>query len=238
MATRAPTQPLPPASARPEGAPIDYDAVFAALHEWRSGVKEDPAVSAIARELTRDPWSVLVSTILSLRTKDAVTLATSRALLARAPTPQALLELTEEEIARLAYPSCFFRTKAASLRKIAALLLERHGGAVPADQDALLALPGVGLKTANLVLQEAFDLDAICVDTHVHRISNRLGWIATKTPEESEAALRATLPFRYWKIINALLVSFGQRVCTPISPRCSICPIAAHCERVGVGTSR
>ena len=219
-------------------AAIDYDAVFSALHAWRKGVKEDPAVSAIAIELTRDPWSVLVSTILSLRTKDAVTLATSRALLSRAPTPQALLALTEEEVARLAYPSCFYKTKAGSLRKIAAILMKDYAGAVPADQEALLALPGVGLKTANLVLQEAFDLDAICVDTHVHRISNRLGWIATKTPDESEAALRATLPLSYWKIINALLVSFGQRVCVPVSPRCSVCPIAAQCRRVGVTKSR
>jgi endonuclease III len=217
---------------------IDYDAVFAALNLWRRDIPEDPAVSAIAVELTRDPWAVLVSTILSLRTKDAVTLETSRKLLKRAPTPQALLELQEEEIAALAYPSSFYKTKAGSLRRIAAILIDEHGGRVPADQAALLALPGVGLKTANLVLQEAFDLDAICVDTHVHRISNRLGWIATETPDESEAALRATLPLRHWKIINALLVSFGQRVCAPVSPRCSACPIAAHCARVGVTKSR
>jgi endonuclease III len=219
-------------------AAIDYDAVFAALKVWRSGVQEDPAVSAIAIELTRDPWAVLVSTILSLRTKDAVTIETSRRLLARAPTPQALLVLGEEEVARLAHPSNFYKTKARSLKLIAAILMDKYGGRVPADQAALLELPGVGLKTANLVLQEAFDQDAICVDIHVHRISNRLGWIATKTPDESEAALRAVLPFAYWKIINALFVSYGQRVCAPVSPRCSICPIAAHCKRVGVTKSK
>jgi len=217
---------------------IDYDAVFAVLKVWRSGVQEDPAVSAIAIELTRDPWAVLVSTILSLRTKDAVTIEASRRFLSRAPTPHALLGLDQEEIARLAYPSNFYKTKARSLKLIAAILMDKYGGRVPADQAALLELPGVGLKTANLVLQEAFDQDAICVDIHVHRISNRLGWIATKMPDESEAALRAVLPFSYWKIINALFVSFGQRVCAPVSPRCSICPIAEHYKRVGVTKSR
>lgn len=228
----------PSPAARPEGAAPDFDAVFALLTAWRRGIPQDPAVTAIAIELTRDPWSVLVSTILSLRTKDAVTLETSRRLLSHAPTPVALLDLSEEEVARLAYPAGFYKTKAHSLRLIAGILMEKYDGRVPADQAALMELPGVGLKTANLVLQEAFDLDAICVDIHVHRISNRLGWITTKTPDESEAALRATLPLVYWKTINALFVSFGQRVCAPVSPRCSICPVAAHCKRVGVTKSR
>lgn len=222
----------------------DWDGIFEILEAWRSDLRErsgssgDPSVTELSAERKRDPWSVLVSTILSLRTKDAVTLATSRALLARAPTPKALLDLTEEETAELAYPAGFFRTKARSLRAIASILQEKRNGEVPADLDSLLALPGVGLKTANLVLTEAFGKDAICVDIHVHRISNRAGWIATRVPDESEAALRARLPRKYWKKINALLVLFGQRICTPTSPRCSACPIADRCRRVGVVRSR
>ncbi|HCM27084.1 MAG: endonuclease III [Treponema sp. GWB1_62_6] len=222
----------------------DWDGIFGILESWRAALQEreggsaDPSVTELALERRRDPWSVLVSTILSLRTKDAVTLAASRALLAQAGDPGSLLELTEERVAELAYPAGFYRTKARSLRAIAAILLEKWGGEVPADLESLLALPGVGLKTANLVLSEAFGLDAICVDIHVHRICNRAGWIAESTPDGSEAALRAALPRPYWKKINALLVLFGQKVCTPASPRCSSCPLAGHCARVGVTRSR
>jgi endonuclease-3 len=158
--------------------------------------------------------------------------------LAAAPSPAALLALPEDEAARLAYPAGFYRTKAASLRKIAAILLEQYGGAVPADMDALLALPGVGRKTANLVLIEAFDLPGLCVDVHVHRISNRAGWVSTKSPDETEQALRERLPQKYWKGINALLVLYGQNLCRPVSPFCSRCVIKPRCLRVGVEASR
>jgi endonuclease-3 len=180
----------------------------------------------------------LVSTILSLRTKDDVTLEASRRLLAKAPGPKELAALSEDKIARHAYPARFYRTKAANLKKIAGILLEKYKGEVPADMDALLALPGVGRKTANLVLIEAFDLPGICVDVHVHRISNRCGWLCTKTPEETEMTLRDILPKKYWKGLNALLVLYGQNLCRPVSPYCSRCVIRAHCKRIGVERSR
>ena len=228
-------------------AEIEWGAIHRALEKWRKGLQtererggaeKDPAVTTVAEHYRRDPWAVLVSTILSLRTKDDVTLETSRRLLGHAPGPTELNALPEEQVARLAYPAGFYRTKAASLKKIAAILLEQYGGKVPADMDALLALPGVGRKTANLVLIEAFDLPGICVDVHVHRISNRCGWLCTKTPEETEMTLRDILPKKYWKGINALLVLYGQNLCRPVSPHCSRCVIKPHCERNGVERSR
>ena len=185
-----------------------------------------------------DPFAVLLSTMISLRTKDEVTASASARLLARAGSPQALAALSEAVISRLIYPAGFYRTKARHLRQTARLLVERHGGRVPAAMEELLALPGVGRKTANLVRNLGFGLEGICVDTHVHRISNRLGWVRTRTPLETERALEAVLPRRYWIPVNGLLVAFGQRTCTPQSPRCSACPIRAHCARVGVARSR
>jgi endonuclease-3 len=225
-----------------------WDTILAALENWREALRKeraaegdgagDPSVTTVAERYRRDPWAVLVSTILSLRTKDEVTLVCSKRLLEKAPGPRELLAIPEAELARLAYPAGFYRTKAGNLRKIAALLISQYGGAVPADMEALLALPGVGRKTANLVLIEAFDLPGLCVDTHVHRISNRAGWISTKSPEETEMALREKLPQKYWKGINALLVLYGQNVCRPISPFCSRCVFKKYCARTGVGSSR
>jgi endonuclease-3 len=223
----------------------NWAAVFRSLEAWRKSLgpaeREDPSVTEIAGECRREPdkaWAVLVSTILSLRTKDEVTLVTSRALLNKATCPAELLRLGEKETARLAYPAGFYRTKAANLQKIAAILMETYGGQVPSDMDALLDLPGVGRKTANLVLVEAFDQYGICVDIHVHRISNRAGWVETVNPEKTEMRLREILPRRYWKRINALLVLYGQKICRPISPFCSRCAIEEHCLRRGVGKSR
>jgi endonuclease-3 len=215
---------------------ILWDEIFNALERWRSDPA--PAVSTVAQQYRRDPWAVLVSTILSLRTKDDVTALASERLLARAPGPVELSKLQAKTIEKLAYPAGFYRTKAASLKKIAAILLDKYEGKVPADMDALLALPGVGRKTANLVLNEAFDMDAICVDIHVHRISNRCGWLASTDPQQTEMTLRQILPVKYWKRINFLLVLYGQKLCRPISPFCSRCVITQHCGRVGVGTSR
>jgi endonuclease-3 len=226
---------------------INWDAIHRSLQKWRkelqaerieAGAEKEPAVTTVAEHYSREPWAVLVSTILSLRTKDDVTLESSRRLLAAAPGPAELAALSEAQVARLAYPAGFYRTKAASLKKIAAILLEQYKGSVPAGMDALLALPGVGRKTANLVLIEAFDLPGICVDVHVHRISNRCGWLSTKTPEETEMTLRDILPKKYWKGINALLVLYGQNLCRPVSPHCSRCVIEAHCKRKGVEKSR
>jgi endonuclease III len=217
---------------------VKWDAIWRALVRWRKGMQDDPAVTTVAEHYRRDPWAVLVSTILSLRTKDDVTLQASRRLLAKAPGPRELAGLREDRIARLAYPAGFYRTKAANLKKIAAILLDQYNGAVPPDMNALLALPGVGRKTANLVLIEAFDLPGICVDIHVHRISNRCGWLRTKTPEATEMTLREILPQKYWKGLNALLVLYGQHLCRPVSPYCSRCVIQSYCRQIGVERSR
>ncbi|MDR0452419.1 MAG: endonuclease III [Treponema sp.] len=238
---------------------VPWAAIFGALEKWSGkilgaetppvtmasvGVKgpdHAPAVNVIAGDTGRDPWAVLVSTILSLRTKDEVTLTASQRLLESAPDPASMRLLPEEAVARLAYPAGFYRTKAANLKKIAEILLDRYGGRVPDDMESLLALPGVGRKTANLVLSEAFDKDAICVDIHVYRISNRLGFFGTggtKDPFETEMALRSMLPRKYWKKINSLFVFYGQQICRPVSPYCSKCVIENLCPRLNVGRSR
>jgi endonuclease-3 len=221
-----------------------WDAIFASLEKWRSGLYadtkagEDPSVSTIAEHYRQDPWAVLASTILSLRTKDEVTLAASKRLLEKAPSPAGLSVMQEKTIEKLIYPAGFYRNKAASLKKIAKILLTQYEGKVPASMEQLLALPGVGRKTANLVLTEAFDIDALCVDIHVHRISNRTGWLKTKEPNETEMILREIMPKKYWKRLNLLLVLYGQNLCRPVSPYCSRCVIAKHCLRCGVDRHR
>jgi len=218
---------------------IKWDAIFAALEKWRDEIHaQDPSVNTVAEHYRRDPWAVLVSTIISLRTKDEVTLVSSRRLLEKADSPAGLAVLKEETVAKLIYPAGFYRNKAASLKNIAAILLDQYGGEVPASMDALLELPGVGRKTANLVLTEAFDLDGLCVDIHVHRISNRCGWLCSKNPQETEMTLREILPKKYWERINYLLVLYGQKLCRPVSPFCSRCVIAKQCARNGVERTR
>jgi endonuclease-3 len=196
-----------------------------------------PIVTLIA-ETTGDPFRVLISTILSLRTQDETTAAASRRLFARAATPAAMLRLREATIARLIYPVGFYRTKARAIRATCTALIERFGGEVPRDLDALLTLQGVGRKTANLVLTLGFKAQGICVDTHVHRITNRLGYVRTRSPNETEQALRRKLPHAHWIEINDLLVAFGQHLCRPISPHCSRCPLTAYCPRRGVTAHR
>jgi len=217
----------------------DWDGIFCALEKWRETAGEDSSVTALAkRPEPEKPWRVLASTILSLRTKDEVTAVAAQALLKKAPGPAALLKLDEKEIALLIYPVGFYRTKAANLRRIAKILLDQYDGEPPPDMDALLTLPGVGRKTANLVLIEGFGLDGICVDTHVHRISNRAGWVETPGPGKTEARLREILPRCYWQVINRTLVLYGQQVCRPQSPFCSRCVLMPWCERRGVERSR
>ena len=196
-----------------------------------------PSVTAVARE-NSDPFRVLVATMISLRTKDEVTSRASAALLLLAPTPASLAVLPVQQIARSIFPAGFYNTKAKNLRAVARLLLEKHDGQVPSEMEDLLALPGVGRKTANLVRNLGFGLPGICVDTHVHRISNRTGWVHTRTPEQTEQALMEVLPRRYWIGVNEILVRYGQAVCTPLSPRCSSCPAARWCARIGVGRMR
>lgn len=198
---------------------------------------EQPLIEAMGDE-AQTPFRILIATILSLRTKDTLTAVVAPRLFAVADTPEGLAALEEERIAELIYPVGFYRTKARSIRQVCLLLLERYGGAVPRELDELLALPGVGRKTANLVLTAGYGLPGICVDTHVHRICNRWGYVQTKTPEETELALRASLPAEYWIPINGLLVTLGQNICHPTSPRCSVCPVFAQCQRVGVTRSR
>lgn len=199
--------------------------------KWRT-----PAVTQIA--FRRDPFQVLISTILSLRTKDPVTLAASRRLFEWAKTPRQMLKLRERKISQLIYPVGFYRTKAKTLREVSKRLLREYKGQVPPHLEELLKFKGVGRKTANLVLTLGFRKLGICVDTHVHRISNRFGLVKTKTPDETEFALRKILPKKYWIPYNDLLVAFGQTLCRPLSPWCSRCPVESFCEKVGVGLHR
>ncbi len=200
-----------------------------------------PSVSKIARSRKEKgaPFSVLVGTLLSLRTRDEVTLPAARRLLAKAPDPARLAALPEKEIQELIYPVCFYRNKAKALKEAARKILEDFGGRVPRRMEDLLSLPGVGRKTANLVLILGFGDDTgLCVDTHVHRVTGRLGLLESRDPDETEQGLRKLLPRRVWAGINDLLVPFGQKICTPLSPWCSRCPVADLCERKGVERSR
>lgn len=229
---KTPTKKKP--ARKPPAFPLErvLDTLLAQASSWAA-----PVVTFIA-QTDDDPFQVLASCILSLRTRDETTNVASQRLFARARHPAALLEISEGELAKLIYPVGFYKTKARTLRQLAAALLERHDGQVPADMDALLALPGVGRKTANLVLSQAFAIPAICVDTHVHRIPNRWGLVRTKTPVQTEQALRERVPERYWIDLNPTLVAFGQTICHPTSPRCSQCPVASACARIGVTRSR
>ena len=210
--------------------------VLAAMRRALYGAKL-PSVSEIARR-DRDPFRILISTLLSLRTKDDVTDAASERLFAVAADAKALARLEVERIEKAIYPVGFYRTKARTIREVARRLEAEFGGMVPNTMEALLGFKGVGRKTAALVVSLGFDTPAICVDTHVHRISNRLGWIRTRTPAQTEEALMKIVPRAHWIDVNEIMVGFGQRVCTPLSPRCSICPVSRSCKRVGVGKSR
>jgi len=222
---------------------IHWNKIISKLEKWREQIAvnqgvTDPSVTTVAENYRQSPWAVLVSTIISLRTKDEVTLVASERLLKKADTPEKLNIMKAAEVEKLIYPAGFYRNKTASLKAIAAILIEQYKGNVPSTMEELLALPGVGRKTANLVLTEAFDLDGLCVDIHVHRISNRNGWLDSKNPDETEMILRKILPKKYWKRINYLLVLYGQRVCRPTSPFCSRCVINRHCKQNGVGRYR
>ncbi|HEY5648877.1 MAG TPA: endonuclease III [Nitrospiria bacterium] len=196
-----------------------------------------PIVGVVAAE-SRDPYRVLISCLLSLRTKDSATAVASEKLFKLATTPEDMVRLPAAKIEKAIFPVGFYRTKAKTIRGVSRDLIDRFGGRVPDDLDDLLTLKGVGRKTANLVVTLGFQKPGICVDIHVHRISNRLGYIRTKNPEESEWALRGKLPRKYWISYNDLLVAFGQNLCKPVSPHCSQCPISGHCDRVDVGRSR
>jgi endonuclease III len=199
---------------------LDRLSAFYRTGDWRRPYLRDHA---------QDPFQVLIGTILSQRTRDEATDVASARLFARFPDPRSLAGASEPELLRLVRPVGFYRTKARVLRRVAAELLERYGGEVPRGYDELVALPGVGPKTANCVLVFAYGVPAIPVDTHVHRIANRLGVVRTRTPEETEERLREAIDPRYWIPLNPLLVQHGQNLCRPNRPKCDVCPIAELC---------
>ncbi|NLE65518.1 MAG: endonuclease III [Elusimicrobia bacterium] len=223
---------------KPSGL-LDDNEISKAIRLIRRAVKDlpDPSVTLVGKKW-RDPYLVLISCLLSLRTKDETTLPASERLFHLADTPGAMVHLSVRQIEQAIYPVGFYKTKARRIIGISRDLLKRWAGQVPDTLESLLTLKGVGRKTANLVLTEGFGKPAMCVDTHVHRISNRLGYVRTKSPEETETALRARLPKRFWGDYNSMLVLWGQNVCRPVSPKCSLCPARGICQRVGVGQSR
>lgn len=191
------------------------------------------------RKVRRTPFTVLISCILSLRTKDDITVDASMRLLSRYDTPEKILKASVEEIEKLIYPVGFYKTKARRIKEISRILLEKYDGRVPESFDELIRIKGIGRKTANIVMMYGFNKDDyLAIDTHCHRIPNRLGWISTKTPEETEKELKRKLPKKYWRDFNHLFVRFGQKICLPVSPKCSECPVRRFCKRVGVERHR
>ena len=200
---------------------------------------ELPAVEKISEAQSEEPFQILIATLLSARTQDATTHAASTRLFRRARTPKTMARLPIAEIERLIFPVGFYRTKARHVKACCQIIVERFGGRVPSTIEELVALPGVGRKTANLVLILGFKSgNNICVDTHVHRISNRMGWVRTRQPEDTERALYVVTDRRWWPLINQYMVTWGQNVCRPVHPRCGDCAIARLCPRIGVRATK
>ena len=215
-------------------APAFVEKVMRSLAQAITGL-ELPAVEKISGEQAEEPFQILIATLLSARTQDATTHAASTRLFRRARTPRSMAKLAVKEIEQLIYPVSFYRNKARHVKACCQMLLDRFGGRVPSTMEELVMLPGVGRKTANLVMILGFKSQQnICVDTHVHRIANRLGWVNTKTPEDTEQALYRATEQRWWASLNLYLVTWGQNVCRPVHPRCRDCAIAADCPRIGV----
>jgi endonuclease III len=212
-----------------------FNEVVTTLKDFYKG--DFPSVTKLANE-KRDPFLVLIGCVLSLRTKDEVTDVAAARLFQRARTPKEILALPVKELERLIYPVGFYRTKARTIQGISKKILGQYNGTVPETMDELLSFTGVGRKTANIVITEGFNKAGIAVDTHVHRISNRLGAVSTKSPNETEDALRKVLPRKHWRVYNMLLVTHGRRTCAPLSPFCSRCPVLRYCQQVGVTRSR
>ncbi len=213
---------------------MDFDIVYHKLEEHFQTVQA-PVIDLIEAQ-TSDPFKVLVGTLLSARTKDETTTMVTKKLFTEVDTPQDLQNLSVEEIEELIFPAGFYHNKAKHLKGLADRLIEVFGGVVPDTIEELVTLPGVGRKTANLVLAIAFRKPAVCVDVHVHRIMNRLGYLKTKDPLETEMALRKKMPEKYWLSFNSYFVAFGQNLCKPLNPRCDRCPIHDQCPRIGVQT--
>lgn len=214
---------------------LDIDVAIKIIKQENKRFVE-PIVTTIAKE--RTPFHVLISCLLSLRTRDQTTREASQRLFAVADTPEDMLYIPVEKLEKIIYPVGFYRTKAKKIQEICRELINTYHGNVPDTIDELLKLPGVGRKTANLVITLGYNKPGICVDIHVHRITNRWGYVRTKNPHETEFALRKKLPRKYWLTINDLLVTYGQNICTPVSPKCSICRINSFCEKVGVARFR
>ena len=215
-----------------------FDSVFSAISSSLATMGAPvPAVSKIAME-DNSPYRILASTIISLRTRDSATWEASINLFKLAPTIDKLYSVDESLVAESIKKCGFYLRKANQLKKIAQIVMEEWRGEIPPDEGKLMSLPGVGIKTASLVLNLSFSMDTICLDCHVHQIANRLGWVETEKPEDTEKALKKILPRKYWIIINELFVMWGQNVCTPISPKCSICPLSSSCPKIGEGRTR
>lgn len=210
---------------------FDIDTVLAIIKQENKKFRE-PVVTTISKK--RIPFHILISCILSLRTKDQTTREASNRLFSVADNPEDMIKIPTPKLEKLIYPVGFYRTKAKNIKEICMALIETYNGEVPDEIDELLKLNGVGRKTANLVVTLGYKKPGICVDTHVHRITNRWGYIKTGNPHETEVALREKLPRKYWLIVNDLLVTYGQNICVPISPRCSVCPVNRYCKQVGV----
>ena len=220
-----------------EGKKGDFN-IAAVVKELKKAVKgfRTPSVTVIAKK--NDPFAVLISCIISLRTRDEVTEPASARLFALAKSPTELLKLSDSKIEKAIYPAAFFRNKTKSMKEMCKVLVDEYSGKVPDKLEELLKLKGVGRKTANLTLTLGHNKPGICVDIHVHRICNRLGYVKTKSPDETEKVLRGILPKRFWKGFNDLLVSFGQNLCKPVSPFCTSCPIEDSCPKVDVARQR
>lgn len=214
----------------------DWEHVISILEESYHK-SPSPSVTLISNT-EKTPYHILVSTLISLRTKDEVTLKASRNLFTKAGSCKEILLLPEDEIAGLLYPAGFYKTKAKRLLEIARIIEDEYEGEIPDSMDKLLRLPGVGRKTANLVLILGFKQSSICVDTHVHRLSNRFGWVKTSTPDQTEFALKDLVPEKYWIMLNDFMVSYGQMVCKPVSPLCSTCKLLSCCPKIGVTRHR
>lgn len=216
---------------------MNIQALIRLLRQQTRGFAR-PLVDTLVTEYGRDPYLILISCLLSLRAKDTMTIHVCRDLFARARTPQVLCAMPLEELERIVFRTGFYRTKARVLRHVSNELLTLYGGNVPGTYQELIALKGIGPKTANLVLGYAFGIPAVCVDVHVHRISNRLGLVTTQTPEQTELALRTVVPRQQWIEWNSLLVMWGQNICVPVGPKCSVCPLAGMCPKIGVKKAR
>jgi len=215
---------------------VDIDKIYNILKKESKNFKV-PVIDLIQMQY-KDPFKVLVGTILSARTKDEVTMNASKRLFKLVKKVNDLDKLSQNQIEKLIYPVGFYKTKAKHLKELPGVLQAKFNGVIPDTVEELIELPGVGRKTANLVVAVGFQKPAMCIDTHCHRIPQRIGWFISKSPYDTEMIMRKIIPIKYWEKINSLFVAFGQYICRPISPKCSICPIKKYCKRVGVTTSR